>query len=144
MYGAEIRVARRNIEANILYHFADEKKTTKNEKWNNIGLFSNEDITRNTMMIDWDSNRFTMITEYRVESFKVEPITKDDVDRINSTLDKVKEKSLQFGDGSIVTIYFDYGSANLITITQRDGTLLGKELHEGRFIEYYIYKGAFE
>ncbi len=132
VYNSEIRVVKRNIQANIYYKFADEKKTVLNEKWDNLGLFCNDDITRNTMMIDWDSNRFTMVTDYDVESFKLKTIDADEIDRIKSNMLKIEKKTLNFNDGSVVTLYCEYSSVHLITITKPDGSVLGRELSVGQ------------
>lgn len=140
VYYYEIRLVERNIQANIYYKFADEKKTVLNEKWDNLGLFCNDDITRNTMMIDWDSNRFTMVNDYDVESFKLKPIDADEIDRIKSNMLKIEEKTLNFNDGSVVTLYCEYSYVHLITITKPDGSVLGRELSAG----HWLYKTDFE
>lgn len=144
VYYYEIMVVKRNIQANIYYKFADEKKTVLNEKWDNLGLFCNDDITRNTMMIDWDSNRFTMVTDYDVESFELKTIDADEIERIKSNMLKIEEKTLNFNDGSVVTLYCEYSTVDLITITKPDGSVLGRELHTGHLPDYYLHEKDFE
>lgn len=144
VFRSETMAMERNIKANVLCLFADEKVTTKNKQWDNAGLFHNDDITCNTMMIDWDSNRVTMVREYSVESFTIKSIDMSEINAIKSRLEKDEEKTLMFDDGSVVTLYYDYSAISLITVTKPDGSVYGRELHPGHLPEYYLYEEDFD
>lgn len=144
IFDTELRVMKRNIEVNFICLFADEKSVTKNEQWNNIGMFNNGEVTCNTMMIDWNSKKVSMVTEYSVESFKVKPMDMGEINSIKGNMEKVEEKSVIFNDGSVVTVYCEYSSVVLLTVTKPDGSVLGRELHTGHYPEYYLHKNSFD